>query len=66
MPKIYHKAKLVDGAGNVSLLCAKTPRKIDLSKELWATSDDAVTCKKCLKLLNHETLTGAEDGKEGG
>ena len=49
--KVYHKAKLIARDGGVSPLCAKTPRKLNLNKELWTTSDDAVTCKKCLKIL---------------
>jgi len=46
--KIIHKAKLVASHGDVSPLCAKTPRKIDLSKESWTLRDNAVTCPKCL------------------
>lgn len=47
--KIYHRAKLIAPDGSVSPLCAKTPKAIDLTKELWTARDDAVTCLKCLK-----------------
>ena len=53
--KIYHKGHLVDKDGNVSPLCAKKPRKINLSKELWAFVDSSVTCKKCLKILQEKS-----------
>ena len=49
--KIYHRAKLIAPDGSVSPLCAKTPKAIDLNKELWTTSDGAVTCQKCLKKM---------------
>jgi hypothetical protein len=49
--KPYHKAKLTDGKGNVSPLCAVKPRALNLKRELWTLEDGAVTCRKCLKLL---------------
>jgi len=49
--KIVHKAKLISDKGDVSPLCAKTPRKIDLAKESWTLRDSEVTCPKCLKEL---------------
>ena len=49
--KIYHKAKLMNNAGQVSPLCANKPRPINFKKESWTTKDSLVTCKKCLKLL---------------
>ena len=49
--KIVHKAKLVSDNGDVSPLCAKTPRKINLGKESWTLRDSEVTCHKCLKEL---------------
>ena len=49
--KIVHKAKLVSTTGDVSPLCAKRPKKIDLAKESWTLRDSAVTCPKCLKEL---------------
>lgn len=49
--KTYHKAHLWTEAGQVSALCFRRPRAIDLSRELWTTDDSAVTCPKCLKLM---------------
>ncbi len=49
--RIYHMAHLFDSKGNVSPLCAKVPRKLNLKKhELWTIRWEAVTCKKCLAL----------------
>lgn len=48
---IYHRAKLVTKDGNVSPLCAETPKALDLRKEKWTIRDDAVTCVKCLQKL---------------
>lgn len=49
--KIYHKAKMHDGKGNVSPLCAKTPRKLNLKRNSWTIIDADVTCGKCRKIL---------------
>jgi hypothetical protein len=49
--KIYHRAKHIRSDGAVSALCFKTPRKINLKRALWTIRDEAVTCRKCLKLL---------------
>jgi hypothetical protein len=49
--KKYHRADKSDGRGNVSALCFKRPRPIDLSRALWTTDDRAVTCKKCIALI---------------
>lgn len=49
--KPYHKAKMVTANGDVSPLCAKTPRKLNLSRELWTLRAEAVTCPKCLRLM---------------
>jgi len=45
--KIVHLAKLVSPEGDVSPLCAKTPRKLNLKKETWTNRPEAVTCLKC-------------------
>jgi hypothetical protein len=50
-PKIYHRAKLISNNGDVSPLCAKIPRKLNLVKELWTNRDEAVTCHKCLAII---------------
>lgn len=52
-PKIYHRAKLISNNGDVSPLCAKIPRKLDLAKELWTNRDEAVTCPKCLEIIRN-------------
>lgn len=51
-PKIYHRAKLISSKGDVSPLCAKKPRKLNLAKELWTNRDEAVTCPKCIEIIN--------------
>jgi len=45
--KIYHRASKVNAKGQVSALCFKSPRAIDLKKALWTIRDEAVTCQKC-------------------
>jgi hypothetical protein len=49
--KDYHKAALIRDNGDVSALCFKRPRAIDLRLALWTTDDRAVTCPKCRALL---------------
>lgn len=49
--KKYHMAALMSNKGDVSPLCGKKPRKLNLKKELWTLEEGAVTCKKCLELL---------------
>lgn len=49
--KKYHLAKMISAGGDVSPLCARTPRKINLKRELWTNRPEAVTCKRCLALI---------------
>ena len=49
--KIVHRAKMVNARGNVSPLCAKVPRSINLRKATWTNRDDAVTCPRCLAAI---------------
>lgn len=50
--KKYHLAKLFTQRGHVSPLCARIqPRKLDLKKELWTIRPEAVTCKKCMRII---------------
>lgn len=49
--KIYHMASLIDPDGNVSALCFKNPKAINLAKSLWTNRAEGVTCKKCIKEL---------------
>jgi hypothetical protein len=53
VPKIYHRAKLISVNGDISPLCAKIPRKLNLAKELWTIRDEAVTCPKCLTIIRN-------------
>lgn len=46
--KIYHMGSLVNIKGDVSALCFKKPRAINLKKEGWVLRWIAVTCPKCL------------------
>jgi hypothetical protein len=50
-PKPIHMLKLVSHDGDVSPLCAKTPRKIDLRLATWTIRKEAVTCAKCRRAL---------------
>lgn len=45
--RVYHRAHLIDDEGNVSALCFKKPRAIDMRLATWTNRDEAVTCKKC-------------------
>lgn len=56
-PKPYHMARLVDEQGNVSPLCASTPRKLDLRRETWTNRPEAVTCKNCLEALRRKKVS---------
>ena len=49
--KYYHLAAHIGPGGEVSPLCAKTPRKINLKRELWTITESAVTCPRCLRKM---------------
>lgn len=49
--KVAHRAKHIAPDGSVSPLCAPKPKAIDMNIETWTTSDDAVTCTKCLTAM---------------
>ena len=49
--KTIHRGKHVDRDGNVSALCFVRKRPINLRKATWTLRDDAVTCKRCLVLI---------------
>lgn len=53
--KKYHKANKFASGGRVSALCFNRPRAINLSRALWTIRDEAVTCEKCLRLLEAAT-----------
>ena len=56
---LYHMADKINENGDVSALCFKRPRAIDLSKTRWTNRPEAVTCKKC---LNQMSETKAANG----
>ncbi len=49
--KKYHLGIFFRDDGGVTALCFRRLRKIDLTRASWTLIDEAVTCKKCLKLL---------------
>ena len=54
---IYHMADKVNQRGGVSALCFTRPRAISLSRACWTLRPEAVTCKKCLALLEKGETT---------
>lgn len=50
--KKYHFASKVNQHGGVSALCYSKPRSICLSNASWTIREEAVTCKKCLRLMS--------------
>jgi hypothetical protein len=49
--KTYHMAAKINALGDVSALCFKAPRAIDLKRASWTNRPEAVTCPKCKRLL---------------
>lgn len=49
--KVIHKAALINEDGEVSALCYKRPRRIDLRRSTWTIRDHAVTCENCIAVL---------------
>lgn len=49
--RVYHRGYLVNQRGGVSALCFKSPRAISLGKATWTNRDEAVSCPKCLKVM---------------
>jgi hypothetical protein len=49
--KIYHFAAKINANGDVSALCYKVPRAINLKITLWTNRPEAVTCQKCKRAL---------------
>lgn len=48
----YHRAKLINEAGDIVPLCrVVSMKKINLKVECWTIRDDAVTCPRCAALL---------------
>jgi hypothetical protein len=42
---------MIDHKGRVSALCFSPARAINMNRETWVMSDDAVTCPKCRALI---------------
>lgn len=59
--KAVHRGKFVDDDGHVSALCYARPRAIDLSKATWTNRDEAVTCTRCLTLMDARRRAKAGD-----
>lgn len=53
--KKYHFAISFSDKG-ASALCFKRPQAINLNFASWTIRTEAVTCKKCLRLLNKRDL----------
>lgn len=50
---IYHRAKLINEAGDIVPLCrVVSMKKINLKVECWTIRDDAVTCRRCAALIS--------------
>lgn len=49
--KVYHYAAKINEHGDVSALCFKSPRAIQLHKASWTNRPHAVTCHRCKALL---------------
>lgn len=49
--KIRHMAKLIRSDGAVSPFCAAEPKAISMARESWTMRMEAVTCKKCLAVI---------------
>lgn len=52
--KLIHHAAKVNPKGGVAALCFKTPHPIDLRRASWTLRRSAVTCPKCLKLMEDD------------
>lgn len=60
--KLIHSARLVSRDGDISPLCARNPRKLDLRKESWTTDPKAVTCQKCKAMLGDRWKEYGDEG----
>ena len=48
--RVYHRAHLISARG-VSALCFAKRRAIDMKRATWTNRDEAVTCRKCLAII---------------
>lgn len=49
--RMRHRGDKISEQGDVSALCFKRPRAIDMQRASWALSDWGVTCPKCLRVI---------------
>jgi len=49
--KVVHMGKFISSEGDVSPLCAQSPRAINLKKAPWTNRAEAVTCRRCKNLI---------------
>jgi hypothetical protein len=54
-PKLYHRACQVRADGAVFALCNGGERPINLKRALWTNRNEAVTCKRCLRMIASAT-----------
>ena len=50
--KVVHMAHQIRGDGAVKALCFRGNRPINLRLASWTNRAEAVTCKKCARILN--------------
>ena len=49
--RMRHRGDKISEQGDVSALCFKRPRAIDMQRASWVLSDSGVTCAKCLRVI---------------
>ena len=52
-PKVIHMASKLGPNGQVSALCSRVPRAINLAVATWTIRPPAVTCAKCIKIMDN-------------
>jgi hypothetical protein len=52
--KMNAEGAKMNAEGEVSPLCAKRPRALNLNRELWTLRPEAVTCKRCRKIIGEQ------------
>lgn len=55
--KVYHFAAKFAANGDVSALCYKTPKRINLERgQSWTNRPEAVTCSRCRRRLRRNEV----------
>ena len=49
--KTYHYPKMMSQNSDVSPLCAKIPKALNLTTDSWTWDKTAITCSKCIRIL---------------